>query len=78
MPIYRATVWHVSSSAQAVGDPGERKIVQMLALNRENFKALYQDQYLSDVDADITFGPITEKSDAQPLPFGHTPSRRAW
>jgi hypothetical protein len=62
MPRFRATVWHLSSAAEAVeGDAGIRRFVtEREARSAEYFKADVMDDYIDDLDAEITFGPITQ------------------
>jgi hypothetical protein len=63
MKKYRATVYHLSSSAAAVdGDAGIRRFVtEEHASSVDDFKAQVRDRFLSDVDAEVSFGPVTEK-----------------
>ena len=62
MKRFRATVYHLSSMVEAaVGDEGiSRRIIEGDAENPEMFKACIRDRWLSDVDADVSFGPISE------------------
>ncbi len=64
MPRFRATIWVLSSTAEAVeGDAGiTRRVLEWQADNENNFKADVLDRYaLADVDAQVWFGPITKK-----------------
>ena len=63
MPKFRATVWHLSSTAEVVeGYAGVRRfIVEEEAQDKRMFEARIRDRYIHDVDADVSFGPITRK-----------------
>lgn len=65
--LFRATVWHLSSVAACVdGDAGlTRYVTEGASESADMFEAEVRDRYLSDVDADITLGPITDKG---PIP----------
>lgn len=62
MPLYRATVWVLTSTAEVVeGDAGiERRIVERREDSKERFKASVMDDYIYDVDNTVWFGPISE------------------
>jgi hypothetical protein len=62
MPRFRATVWVLSGVAEAVeGYAGlHRYVAEREARSAEFFKADIMDDYINDLDAEISFGPITE------------------
>lgn len=64
MKAYRATVWILTSAAEAVyGYAGvQRRILELEADSRDNFEAQVRDLYChTDVDCDVSFGPISVK-----------------
>jgi hypothetical protein len=62
MPRFRATVWVLSGTAAAVeGDAGiTRFVAEREARSAEFFKANVMDDYIHDLDAEISFGPVSE------------------
>lgn len=60
---YRATVWHLSSTAAAVdGDSAiSRYVTEEIAESADMAEAQIRDRYLRDVDAEVTIGPLTDK-----------------
>lgn len=67
MPLYRATVWTLSSAVGAVdGYAGlVRRIRTLSADSAEDFKAIVMDEFLHDVDCEVTFGPVSEIEDRE-------------
>jgi hypothetical protein len=63
MPRYRATVWILTSMVGAIeGDAGiSRTIIEQEAESAQDFESTIRDQYLHDVDCEVSFGPISEK-----------------
>lgn len=59
---FRATVWHLSGVADCVdGYAGvHRYITEEDAESPSQFEAIIRDRYLSDQDADVSFGPISD------------------
>ena len=72
MPIFRATVYVLTGMAAACdGDGGiVRKVIELSANDVGDFLAQVQDQYIDDVDTDVSFGPITEKTSHYRLKTG--------
>jgi len=65
MPNYIATVWHNSSTGQAVdGDAGLRRhVIRLHAEDERDYRAQVRDRWIDDVDADVSFGPISLSND---------------
>lgn len=63
---FRATVYHLSSTVACVeGYAGmSRYVTEDIAEDESMFKAIVRDRYLSDVDAEVDFGPVTNKGRA--------------
>lgn len=71
MPVYRATVWHLSGTAAAVdGDVATRRYIRTWAAESpEQFRALTRDIYINDHDAEVTIGPVSVMVDGKPEPL---------
>ncbi len=76
---YRATVYVLTSLAlEHEGEAGIRRtVIEEGAESADAFKAQVQDRWLHDVDADVSFGPVTRKDasyvrwpDVQPRQLG--------
>lgn len=65
---FRATVYVLSSMAAAAeGDAGlTRLIAQEQAESAEMFQAQVRDRWLGDVDAEVSFGPVSRKDASYP------------
>ncbi len=59
---FRATVYHLSSVAACVdGDSATRRfIAEEDADDARMFEAQIRDRYIHDVDAEVSFGPISD------------------
>lgn len=75
-PTFRATVWHCSSNtALDEGYRPTRYVTQFVSESETAFRAEILDRYLSDVDADVSIGPVTQKSDWGEFRHAGTPNR---
>jgi hypothetical protein len=64
MPLFRATVYTLSSAVEAIeGDAGiSRTVIEAEAENAGRFEAEIRDRYIHDVDAMVDFGPVSNIS----------------